>query len=68
MQLIKTCSIIVSLVTLSASPGTESAIPDLYKVMGVILIVWLGLAFLLFRLDRKIARLEKEIKNLNGRK
>ncbi len=33
----------------------------LYQVMGIVLIIWAGLAFFLFRLDRKVARLEKNI-------
>jgi CcmD family protein len=39
-------------------------VPDLYQVMGVIMVAWLGLALFLFRLDRKLARLEKELKKL----
>jgi len=42
-----------------AQPADTST--DLYKVMFVILIVWIGLALFLFRLDRKIAGLEKEL-------
>jgi CcmD family protein len=49
-----------SLQTKKTQPSETST--DLYKVAGVILIVWIGLAFFLFRLDRKIARLEKDIK------
>ena len=33
----------------------------LYQVTGVILIIWLGLAFFLFRIDRRVARLEKSM-------
>jgi CcmD family protein len=36
----------------------------LYQVMGVVLAVWLGLAAFLFRLDRKVAGLEREIRDL----
>ena len=32
----------------------------LYRVMGTLLVVWIGLAVFLFRIDRKLARLEKE--------
>jgi CcmD family protein len=37
----------------------------LYRVMGVVLVVWIGLAVFLLRIDRKVARLEKEVR---GRK
>lgn len=30
----------------------------LYQVMGVVLVIWTGLAVFLFRLDRRVARLE----------
>lgn len=33
----------------------------LYRVMAVVLIVWIGLAVFLFRLDRRVAAIEKEI-------
>lgn len=33
----------------------------LYVVLAVVLIIWLGLLFFLFRTDRRIARLEREI-------
>ncbi len=36
----------------------------LTKVMIVVMIIWFGLAFYLFRLDRKISKLEKEINEL----
>ncbi len=36
----------------------------LYQVMAVILVIWLGLALFLFRLDRKVTRLEKQTKNM----
>jgi CcmD family protein len=36
----------------------------LYRVMGVVLIVWIGLALFLFRIDRKLTRLEKEVRGL----
>jgi CcmD family protein len=64
MRLIRTAFLITVVLplSLSSSPGPESMIPDLYKVMGVILVAWLGLALFLFRLDRKLARLEKELK------
>jgi CcmD family protein len=37
----------------------------LYRVMGTVLVVWIGLAVFLFRVDRKLSRLEKEVR---GRK
>jgi CcmD family protein len=46
-----------------AQPSDAST--DLYKVMCVILIVWIGLALFLFRLDRKIAGLEKELNKMH---
>ena len=36
----------------------------LYLVMAVILFIWLGRALFLFRLDRKVARLERQTKDL----
>lgn len=36
----------------------------LIKVMLVILVIWIGLSLYLFRLDRKISKLEKEINEL----
>lgn len=33
----------------------------LYVVLAVVLIIWLGLLFFLFRTDRRIARLEREV-------
>jgi hypothetical protein len=38
----------------------ENASAVLYRVMGVILIAWIGLALLLIKLDRRVAALEKE--------
>ncbi len=37
----------------------------LYRVMGVVLVVWIGLAVYLFTIDRKLTRLQKEAR---GRK
>ncbi len=34
----------------------------LYQVMGVVLIIWAGIAFFLFRLDRRVAKLENQVK------
>jgi CcmD family protein len=36
----------------------------LFKVMVVVMVIWLGLAFYLFRLDRKITKLENDINEL----
>lgn len=36
----------------------------LIKVMAVILVIWGGIAFYLFILDRKISRVEKELHEL----
>ncbi|HNW27469.1 MAG TPA: CcmD family protein [Spirochaetota bacterium] len=33
----------------------------LYHVMGVVLFIWIGIAIFLFRLDRRVARLENRI-------
>jgi CcmD family protein len=33
----------------------------LYQVAGVILVIWLGLALFLFRIDRKVAKLERSL-------
>jgi CcmD family protein len=41
---------------------TEHA-STLYQVMGVVLFIWFGLAVFLFRLDRKVARLEEQAKD-----
>ena len=44
-------------------PADANAV--LYRVMGVVLVVWVGLAVFLFRIDRKLTRLGKEV---GGRK
>lgn len=36
----------------------------LFKVMIVIMVIWLGLAFYLFRLDKKITKLENDVNEL----
>ena len=38
---------------------------SIYLVLIITLIVWIGLAFLLFNLDKKVTRLEKIITNTN---
>jgi CcmD family protein len=35
---------------------------QLYIVMGIVLIIWFGFIFYLFRLDKKISRLEKSLR------
>lgn len=35
----------------------------LYRVMGVVLIIWAGLAAYLFVIDRKVARIEQDIRS-----
>jgi len=54
---------------LNASQPEKEAPADaaiiLYRVMGVVLVVWIGLAIYLFTIDRKLTRLEKEAR---GRK
>jgi hypothetical protein len=46
-----------------ASPQVKESPADaataLYRVMGVILLIWFGLAAFLFNLDRRVAKLEK---------
>jgi hypothetical protein len=48
------------------SPVTETdrsadASSVLYRVAGVILIIWLGLALFLYRIDRRVTKLERSI-------
>ena len=38
----------------------------LYVVLAVVLIIWLGIVFYLYRTDRKIARLEDSLSSLEG--
>jgi len=33
----------------------------LYRVMAIVLVIWMGLALYLFRMDRKIVKLEKDL-------
>jgi CcmD family protein len=35
---------------------------QLYIVLGIVMLVWFGIIFYLFRLDRKVQRLEDQIK------
>jgi hypothetical protein len=37
------------------------ASPVLYQVMGVIVVIWFGLALFLYRIDRRVTRLEKTL-------
>ncbi|OHD68954.1 MAG: hypothetical protein A2W19_06945 [Spirochaetes bacterium RBG_16_49_21] len=59
MRLIRTAFWVLIMVSLLAAALPESRSDVLYTVTAVILIVWIGLAFFLYRLDRKITRLEK---------
>jgi CcmD family protein len=49
------------------APASQSVVSAdaeiLCQVMGVVLIIWLGLALFLFMIDRRVARLEKKVKN-----
>lgn len=36
----------------------------LYRVMGVVLIVWIGLAVYLFSIDRKLSGIEKDLRRM----
>lgn len=40
-------------------------VPDgkIYVVLGVVLIIWFAVLFFLFRTDRKLDKLEKELNN-----
>ncbi len=44
----------------SQQSGDTAAV--LYRVMGVVLLVWTGLAVFLFRIDRRVAALEKDMR------
>jgi CcmD family protein len=57
-----------------AAPGSGRGIPAdkeqptvdswvLYRVMGVVLIIWVGLSLFLFRLDRRVTSLEKDLRH-----
>ncbi|MEX0736037.1 MAG: CcmD family protein [Bacteroidota bacterium] len=35
----------------------------MYIVLGIVLLIWIGLASYLWRLDKKLQELEKRIKN-----
>ncbi|MDX1530339.1 MAG: CcmD family protein [Rhodothermales bacterium] len=58
--------------------GTPAALPEappvglevvmlqqdkLYVVLAVVLLIWFGLLFFLFRTDRRLARLEREVES-----
>jgi len=73
------CSIAVPVLSLFAqeAPDPERTIQQktdrpadssnvLYQVMGVILVIWLGLAVFLFRIDRKVTRLDKSLPDKQG--
>ncbi|MBN2158030.1 MAG: CcmD family protein [Spirochaetes bacterium] len=50
-------------ITVTPVRKDEGAVPSavLYRVLGVVLIIWAGLAAYLFIIDRRVARIEKEI-------
>lgn len=44
----------------SAAPAEQTTVNDvLYRVAGVILIIWLAVSIYLFTIDRKISRIER---------
>lgn len=45
----------------SGSAGQSS---QLYHVMGIVLLAWCGIALYLFFLDRRVSRLERELRTL----
>ena len=57
------CLIIGAFTSATADDGQDffQAIGKMYVVVAVIIIIFLGLSIYLFRLDRKIAKLEKKI-------
>lgn len=64
----KLLALMVGLSSLTAAAQSEVEMADvmrsdgkIYVVVGIILIILVGLFFYLFRLDRKIARLESQI-------
>jgi CcmD family protein len=62
--------VIIPTATLAQSPemaDTMRSNGKIYVVVGIILIVLLGLVFYLFSLDKKISRIEKEMKEDSGK-
>jgi CcmD family protein len=60
----------------TAKPAADTApVPDkpadapgvLWQVMGVIMVIWLGLALFLYRIDRRVAKLEKSLTAIKGK-
>jgi len=49
--------------TTSRFEETMVAGDKIYVVLAVVLIIWFGLVLLLFRTDRRIARLEKQVES-----
>ena len=39
------------------------SVNQMYIVLGIVLLIWIGLAAYLLRLDKKLQELEKRIKN-----
>lgn len=44
--------------------GSTGQSSQLYHVMGIVLLAWCGIALYLFFLDRKVSRLERELRTL----
>jgi CcmD family protein len=68
--LLWTSGVIIPTATLAQSPemaDTMRSNGKIYVVVGIILIVLLGLVFYLFSLDKKISRIEKEMKKDSGK-
>lgn len=44
--------------------GSTAQSSQLYHVMGIVLLAWCGIALYLFFLDRRVSRLERELRTL----
>lgn len=52
----------VKITVTPAQQKEDAAAPAvLYRVMGVVLFIWAGLAMYLFTIDRRVARIEKDM-------
>jgi CcmD family protein len=60
----------------TAKPGADTApVQDkpadapgvLWQVMSVTMVIWLGLALFLYRIDRRVAKLEKSLTDIKGK-
>lgn len=64
--LLSTLLVVLSINLLSAESGAIDFLRStgkIYSVVAVIAVIFLGIALYLFRLDKKITKLEKEIYN-----